>query len=285
MRLTNRKKVRFVSQLFAILSILSWLSCSQVTTKKIINHEGAPEDWIARVYSRHGLSGSFAWMQRSQGRLRFSRSNLDVETGWLSCSTFKIANSIIALEEGVIKDEHHVLKWDGVQHAPSAWNQDQDMQTAFRNSTVWYYRQIARRLSPEKYRRYLTRFAYGNGDLTAGLDRFWLEGGFRVTHRQQINLLKAIDEETLPASRRALEIVKKIMIVESGDRGILRAKTGLCRDGAYPDHPIGWWVGTIETPTDRIYFSSFVTADSDLPGFAEKRLTSGREILQGLKFL
>jgi beta-lactamase class D len=31
------------------------------------------------------------------------------------CSTFKILNSMIALDSGVIKDENETLRWDGVK--------------------------------------------------------------------------------------------------------------------------------------------------------------------------
>src|SRR5262245_59178907 len=41
------------------------------------------------------------------------------------CSTFKIPNSMIGLETGVIRDLDHVFRWDGKKRWREAWNQDQ----------------------------------------------------------------------------------------------------------------------------------------------------------------
>src|SRR5689334_8698326 len=40
----------------------------------------------------------------------------------LPASTFKIFNSMVALETRVIRDENEVIKWDGVVRDNDAWN-------------------------------------------------------------------------------------------------------------------------------------------------------------------
>ena len=45
-------------------------------------------------------------------------------TAFLPASTFKILNSLISLETGVIPDEIAILTWDGVQRSIPAWNRD-----------------------------------------------------------------------------------------------------------------------------------------------------------------
>lgn len=45
-------------------------------------------------------------------------------------STFKIPNTIIGLETGVITDEKFALKWDGKKTRREAWNQDHDLPSA-----------------------------------------------------------------------------------------------------------------------------------------------------------
>ena len=45
--------------------------------------------------------------------------------GQLPASTFKIPNSIIALETGVVADpDKDIFKWDGVVRSIEAWNKD-----------------------------------------------------------------------------------------------------------------------------------------------------------------
>lgn len=65
---------------------------------------------------------------------------------FLLASTFKIPNSLIALECEVIKDENEVLGWDSIKRFVTAWNMDQNMKTAFRYSAVWYYQELARKI-------------------------------------------------------------------------------------------------------------------------------------------
>ena len=43
---------------------------------------------------------------------------------FLPASTFKVMNSLVGLETGVIPDENYVIKWDGTKYDIPAWNQD-----------------------------------------------------------------------------------------------------------------------------------------------------------------
>jgi beta-lactamase class D len=52
------------------------------------------------------------------------------------CSTFKIPNSIVGLETGVIPDASFVLPWDGVRRPREEWNRDHDLRSAMRSSVV-----------------------------------------------------------------------------------------------------------------------------------------------------
>ena len=51
----------------------------------------------------------------------------------LPASTFKIPNSLIALETGVVADpDKDVFKWDGVKRSIEPWNKDHTMRTRVR---------------------------------------------------------------------------------------------------------------------------------------------------------
>ena len=43
---------------------------------------------------------------------------------FIPASTFKIMNSLIGLETGVIPDENYVIKWDGTHYDVPSWNHD-----------------------------------------------------------------------------------------------------------------------------------------------------------------
>jgi beta-lactamase class D len=60
----------------------------------------------------------------------------------IPASTFKILNSLVALEAGVIADQRTVIKWDGVARERTEVNRDLDLQAAFRLSAVPHYQAL-----------------------------------------------------------------------------------------------------------------------------------------------
>lgn len=46
-------------------------------------------------------------------------------------STFKILNTLVALETGVIKDEVAILTWDGIKRNFDTWNRDTNLRQGF----------------------------------------------------------------------------------------------------------------------------------------------------------
>ena len=58
------------------------------------------------------------------------------EKRYSPASTFKIPHTIFALDAGAARDEFQVFRWDGIKRSFAAHNQDQDLRSAMRNSTV-----------------------------------------------------------------------------------------------------------------------------------------------------
>lgn len=200
-------------------------------------------------------------------------------------STFKICNSLIGLETGVITDENFVIKWDSVVRQNVSWNRDFDLKDAYKNSTVWYYQELARRVAGEKMKYWLDKANYGNTDTTGGIDQFWLTGGLRITAEQQISFLQKLHDNQLPFSQRSMDIVKKIMIDEtkSNEKCMLRAKTGW---GSEKDKDIGWYVGYVEKNNKVYYFANCIqTADFSNNEFSTARKEITYKILKKLKIM
>ena len=109
------------------------------------------------------------------------------------CSTFKIPNSLIGLETGVIPGPDFVLPWDGTHYEIAAWNRDHDLRSAIANSVVWYYRELARRVGLARMKEYVERFSYGNQDLSGGVDRFWLGSSLRISPEEQVAFLRRFE--------------------------------------------------------------------------------------------
>ncbi len=204
-------------------------------------------------------------------------------TGFIPASTFKIMNSLIGLETGVIPDENYVIPWDGKQYDIPSWNQAHTLKTAIQNSVVWYYQALARRVGKEKMQHYVDTANYGNKDISGQIDTFWLEGGLRISTDEQVEFLKRLYQNELPFSTRSMNIVKEILVLEKTESYQLSGKTGSAQR-ATPHQ--GWFVGYVETKGNVYFFATNFESDSPdgLANGDTARKTS-RSILQGLGLL
>lgn len=230
-----------------------------------------------KFYDQYNVEGSFVLYDQKNNKYTFYNKQ-QFKQAFSPASTFKICNSLIGLETGVIKDENFVIKWDSTVRQNANWNKDHDLKTAFKNSTVWYYRELARRVGCQQMKYWLDKCKYGNTDTSGGLDKFWLRGGLRITPEQQVDFLRKLHDNKLPFSKRSTDIVKNIMIVKDTVNYTLRAKTGW-DDG--DKKSTGWYVGYVEKNGNVYYFANCIqTADFDK---AKARIEITSQILSELK--
>jgi beta-lactamase class D len=204
----------------------------------------------------------------------------------LPASTFKIPNSLIALDYKAVQDENEVLKWDGkpkkhLGKVIEIWNKDTDLKTAYKNSTVWFFVEVARRIGRLRYQHILKEIAYGNNDFREqGID-FWNYGDFAISPKDQIAFLIKLYENRLPFTQITLNKVKSIMISDRTDSLIYRDKTGWTRRNG---KDIGWYVGYLETDANVYFFATRLLKDkNDLnTNFAKGRTEITKNILRDL---
>lgn len=203
-------------------------------------------------FKEAGVEGAFLLYDLKNDKyLAYKAKRL--KQGYIPASTYKIFNSLIALETGVIRDENEILKWDGVDRGSAEWNQDHNLRTAIKYSAVWFYQEMARRIGGERMQHYVNLAGYGNKNISGGIDLFWLEGGLRITPREQIDFLVRLYQNKLPFSQRTMSIVKDILIFEKGGAYVLRAKTGW---GARFTPQVGWFVGYLERDGNVYFFAN-----------------------------
>jgi beta-lactamase class D len=202
---------------------------------------------------------------------------------FLPASTFKIMNSLVGLETGVIPDENYVIQWDGTQYNITSWNQDHTLKTAIQNSVVWYYQELARRVGEEKMQSYVASANYGNENISGQIDTFWLDGELRISANEQVDFLRRLYQDELPFSARSTDIVKEILILEKTDSYQLNGKTGSAQR-VLPHQ--GWFVGYLET-SENVYFfaTNFESVDPDGIANGEIAKRISRSILQELGLL
>ena len=206
-------------------------------------------------------------------------------------STFKIANSLIGLESGVIRDANFVIPWDRQRYPSNEWArgypfdhwaQDHSLRSAFQYSVLWYYREIATRVGAERMQEFVRRLEYGNRNTAGRVDNFWLDGTLEISADEQIEFLRRLYAADLPVSRRSMDIVKEIMVMERTPDYTLRAKTGGGSRGN--GRAIGWFVGYVERGED-VYFFALNIDGADFASIRERRIQLTRQILVSLGYL
>lgn len=211
-------------------------------------------DDLARRFFEIGTVGTFVGY-KVDDYLIIASDKVRSGEGKLPASTFKIPNSIIALETGVVADpDKDVFKWDGVTRSIEAWNKDHTLRSAIAASAVPVYQEIARRIGPERMQKFVDLFDYGNRDIGGGIDQFWLTGNLRIDPIQQIDFVDRLRRGVLPVSARSQELVRGILPATKVGDAIIRAKSGLL--GAEQGKPsLGWMVGWAEKGSQQTVFA------------------------------
>lgn len=201
------------------------------------------------------------------------------DAGHLPASTFKIPNSIIALETGTVEHDSTVLPWDGTSRAMPAWEQDLSFKQAFQYSCVPCYQQIAREVGVDTMRWYLDQLSYDTMRFDeSSIDMFWLQGKSRISQFDQIDFLRRLYHHQLPISPRTYDIMDRMMFIERFDEYALYGKTGWSIDGNIHN---GWFVGYVIRNRKPIYFATNVTATSatDMSQFPRLRRSITMKVL------
>ncbi|MBX2905437.1 MAG: class D beta-lactamase [Taibaiella sp.] len=161
----------------------------------------------------------------------------------LPASTFKIFNSLVALETAVAPDERLLIKWDTTNKSRPECDKDLTMQEAFKGSCVWYYQEIARRIGAQRMQHFLDTIQYGNHNMGGSTDMFWLNDSLQISADEQVGFVKRLYFAELPVSERSQRIVKDLMLQETTPGYKLYYKTGTGKSG---DKYVYWVVGFIE---------------------------------------
>lgn len=203
---------------------------------------------LSGIFSERKVTGTMV-ISNLEGTETFIHNQGRADTPFLPASTFKIPNTLIALDEGVIT-EKDTLKWDGKDTGVADWDRDQTLESAFRASCVWFFQELARLIGTDTYLTCLGKIGYGNAQPTPEVTTFWLEGDLRISAMEQIEFLKKVYRRELPFSSASFDTLKRIMIVERTPAYTLRAKTGWAQRVS---PQIGWYVGYVER-NDGVWF-------------------------------
>ena len=264
--------------LFALISLLFSCSSNNVDEDKSLE----------KYFTENNVRGCFGLYNNATNQFTFYNKKRFTDSSYLPASTFKIVNSLIGLQTGVISSDSMVIKWDGVQRRIADWNKDLTMYEAFRVSAVPYYQEVARRIGKDRMEYWMDTVNYGAGakdtafQIKTAIDTFWLDNTLKLTPDEELGLVKMLYFNQLPFFKTYQEKVKKAMLFENETTYRLAYKTGWGKK-ENGDH-LAWIVGWVEENNHPYFFVlNFESADinADIPTIRMKIL---KGILKQLGF-
>lgn len=209
-----------------------------------------------QAFADEQVTGTMALFDTRDGKLLCSDPS-KCDKGYIPASTFKIANTIIGLETGVVSDADSPLPWDGKEYSNSAWNRDHTLRSALQVSCVPCFQGIARKVGEPRMLDWVNRLDYGNRDISGGVDFFWLRGQLRISPFQQIDFLRRLDGGKLPISEHTLDVVRDVITLDVTPEYLLRGKTGSAVPPEEPEE-VYWFVGFVELGERRVFFATLI---------------------------
>lgn len=231
-----------------LLCSLLLLSCSASKQKRNDNFA----ETFSSILNKYDLVGTLLVYDAQKG-IFYSNDFTGAEKGNLPASTFKIPNTIIALETKVMHSDNSIIKWNGEDRHRQELEKDLTLREAFQASCVPCYQEIARKIGTTQMKSYLEKLKYNNmvvNDQT--LDYFWLGGNSKITPFEQITFLENLYSQKLPITDATYAMMKKIMLLEKTDAHTLYGKTGWSNDQNINN---GWFVGFVEKQNKTYYFA------------------------------
>ena len=206
-------------------------------------------------------------------------------------STFKIPNSLIGLETGVVRDADFVIRWDRQRYpgegrpatAPYIhWWQDHTLRSAMKYSALWYYIEIAKQVGAQRMEKYVTQFQYGNEDTSGGIDQFWRNSSLQISADEQVDFLRRFYTGQLSVSSRSTAFVKDILLLEETPTYKFSGKTGAAPLAG--GVTLAWFVGYLERD-GNVYFFALNMDGANHLAIREERIDLTKRILAELGYL
>lgn len=243
---------------------------------------------LEKYFKENNVRGCFGLYNNATNQFTFYNKKRFTDSSFLPASTFKIVNSLIGLQTGVISSDSMVIKWDSVERSVPGWNKDLTMYEAFRVSAVPYFQEVAKRIGKERMEFWLDTVNYGAGPkdtafrINTAIDTFWLDNTLKITPDEQLGLMKLLYFNQLPFFKAYQEKVKAAMLFENKTQYRLGYKTGWAKK-ENGDH-LAWVVGWVEENNHPYFFVlNLESAEqgADIPAI---RMNILKGILQQLGF-
>ena len=181
-----------------------------------------------------------------------------INKNYTPASTFKIVNTIIGLENGIIDSANYLMKWDGIKRENTKWNADQTLGEAFRNSTIWYFQRLAKQIGQRKMQAGLELLNYGNKTIGDSIDQFWLDGTLKISMQDQVGFLTNIIKRKYKLKANTYDCLFQIMKYNLSYQYVVYCKSGWGQDNG---QDVAWLVGMLIKNGKQYAFATLITTN------------------------
>lgn len=272
------------TQFLVLLFIISFFSCKPKVHNSSPNVSPSESDlsFVQNLLDSSKVKGSVLIFDPQNNRY-LSNDFTWAKEGNLPASTFKITNSLIGIELGILEDLDHVFKWDGEKRMMKIWEKDLTLKEAFHASCVPCYQELAREIGVSRMRTMLDSLEYETMVFSEeSIDNFWLVGESKINQFQQIDFLQRLYNKELPINANTYSLMKDLMVREENENFTLSGKTGwsISKNN-------GWFVGYVERQKDVYFFATNIEpmTISDIDSFKKARVAMTYEVLRELKII
>lgn len=195
-------------------------------------------------------------------------NNKKAFTPMIPASTFKTYNSLIALENNIVKDEKEIFfKYNNEEVFLENWKEDTNLINGMKNSNLIAYQKLAQKIGIDNMQKSLNILDFGNKKIMGRITTFWIDGTLKISAYDEAVLAYKFAIQKLPFSKKNQKIVKSIMIKTNYKRCKIYSKTGYAVDEKVPTGIIN---GFIENGNNIYGF----TLNTNMAGIkeSEKRL-------------
>lgn len=169
-------------------------------------------------------------------------------------STCKIYAALLGLENGIITPAQSHMAWNQENYPIEAWNDDQDLYSAMRDSVNWYFQAIEEQAGSQAVKAFMEKIGYDN----------------KISPIEQVELLKKFNSNTFLLAQEHIQAVKDSLRLYSSPEGSLYGKTGT---GRVDGHDInGWFIGYVERMGHIYYFAANIQGKSAANGISASKI-------------
>lgn len=119
--------------------------------------------------------------------------------------------TLIALENGYLKEDQSLFYWDKTRHPYIRWQKDQNLKSALEYSVHWYFTKLWKDIGPEKGKQFLERLNDFSSPVPFSKSSFWLDGSFVVSPSEFADFLIRLQDPSPPFHKKTIQIVSRLL--------------------------------------------------------------------------